>query len=352
MDPLEAIIFPQTLPIGANFLPLVHFFDTLVYCAPVEGEDQDEFQGKVDDNHCRYFSPAPLGDDRERFLSLVQDLEGKRDHYAEQLGHLSLAGFTQSRREVEETKGAIITDLLRPKDSDDSLQEKKMQILWQARLVLKLGEMYDQQQQSLQDDMRRVLDQENSLFGELRQEEDISFAFTRQLSGVTQSNSVLEEHRLKAWVRLFVLGSASPTVPAVFVTSDRRGLDYLVEKFEAITNKESEGLTVLLLPPWEQDGVNNENEITVGPNAQEILVSLRSALVVGKSDDNWEKFAQQWNDLIRSRCPEEDCSRLTLFRFPKISANNLLMQAFGHSDELSIKGEVDNGPGMIAGVLE
>ena len=348
MDPLEAIIFPQTLPIGVNFLPLVHFFDALVYCAPVEGEHQD----KADDNHCRYFSPAPLGDDRERFLSLVQDLEGKRDHYAEQLGHLSLAGFTQSSREVGETKGAIISDLLRPKDSDDSLLEKKMQILWQARLVLKLGEMYDQQQQSLQDDMQRVMDQENSLFGELRQEEDVSFAFTRQLGGATQSNSVLEDHRLKAWVRLLALGSVSPTVSAVFVTSDRRGLDYLVEKYEAVTGREPEGLTVLLLPPWEQDGVSNENELSVGANGQEILTSLRSALVVGVGDDNWEQSAQRWNDLIRSGCPEENCSRLTLFRFPKISANDLFMQAFGHSDELYIKGESDNGPGMIAGVLE
>ncbi|MDH4319281.1 MAG: hypothetical protein OEV64_12880 [Desulfobulbaceae bacterium] len=345
MNPLEAIIFPQTLPVGANYLPLLHFFDSLVYCVPVE----DEARAVSFDQRYRFVAPAPLGADRDRFLRLVSDLEGKGAHYADQVGHLSLAGFTDpAGRGRAERKGDILSELLHPKADDRSLVEKKELVLWQARLVLKLGEMYDKQQVSLEEELRRVIDSEDSLFDELRKEEDLTFAFTKQLGGFSEKNSALDKHRLKAWTRLFVLGDMDVQGPLVLATVDRNGFEELVDIYEASCGERLEELAGLLLPVESGDPESRRDEGEKG----KILNSLRAALVDPAGVGEWETMVGRWNELLDPDDQEGNCSVFTPFRFPGVGAKKLLLRAFGHSDELSaMAGDIDRSH-LVVGVLE
>jgi hypothetical protein len=45
---------------------------------------------------------------------------------------------------------------------------RKVLLLWQARLVLKLGEMYDAEQEQLNAELRRIRDKEEHLLNGLR----------------------------------------------------------------------------------------------------------------------------------------------------------------------------------------
>ncbi len=239
----SAYIFPETVPGDEIIFPLVQVFMPLVYSQAVEDDEipeelQSAFVGELDEKKlCTIHVPSPLGEQRERFLALINDLQNRRDDYAAQLKSLSLAGIGTGRRTGNESRTSIIENLLQAKDVAKEKQEEQEMLLWQARLLLKLGEIFDADQISLQRDLDKISRLESGLFSELRKEQSDPYAMTKTISSATGQTDGLQRLRLKAWTRLFFLGSERPVEDGCFVSTNKDAVELLVEEYEQLGGK-------------------------------------------------------------------------------------------------------------------
>ena len=176
--------------------------------------------------------PSPLGEQRERFLALISDLKNRRDDYAAQLKNLTLSGIGRGGRSKRESKNSIIENLLESKGVAEELREEQEMLLWQARLLLKLGEIFDGEQLALQRELEKISEQEKSLFSELRKEQADPFSLTKTISSVSGQAEGLQRLRLKAWTRLYCLGGDRQEDFDCFITSNRDAVDLLIEEYE------------------------------------------------------------------------------------------------------------------------
>ena len=222
MSNIKACIFPQTVPDAAHFLPLVHVFPSLVYLQAIENnssavaEKGSLTRQLIDRDQITFFSPAPLGDDRERFLSLIADLHNRRDDYASQLSALALMNLSDKGK--KESRHSIISHL---KGSQQPEQDSRSMLLWQARLVLKLGELFDREQKEIDNQLASMAQKQDNLLQELREETDNPFSLTQGISEVTRETDAMLSQRLTAWAQIYCLGHVPDSAyTRLFITSD------------------------------------------------------------------------------------------------------------------------------------
>ncbi|MCI5138485.1 MAG: hypothetical protein D3922_08735, partial [Candidatus Electrothrix sp. AR1] len=112
----RAYIFPNILPDNGLIFPLAQFFNQIILLRPVEDDLPDtdtpfsvETADQQGSGGCINFScPAPLAEDRERFLILLQDIRSRPEDYAGHLGNLS-AGLGHMVRPNEQEQSIIDT---------------------------------------------------------------------------------------------------------------------------------------------------------------------------------------------------------------------------------------------------
>jgi len=359
----SAVIFPDTVPSEHVCIPLVQVFDPLVYCQPVEN-DQD---GQEMSTLCRdlalldFIAPAPLGVDRERFLRLISDIRTRKDDYAAQLGHLSLASIPTGVRKEKETKSSIVENLLSSHGIKDGKSEKKNMLLWQARLVLKLAEQYDEDQHQLKQEINKITGREKGLFRELRSKSDTSFSQTgRQLSSSMAGNTQVRL-RLKAWARIFSLGNYDADMSCCFITSSTDALDLLAEENERKTGSRPQKIIDCLLPASCSETKSlSDYQRQFREEGRELLEQLASIVdspsppskeesVLFREDDS------QWGILLEKIFPVRDWGRcrLSLYDFSSVPVRQLFLDAFGYDDDvLQSEPILSKDKGPIIGLLE
>ena len=340
----SATVFPEINPTEPILFPLIQLFDEIVYIRPVENNDPVDEESKPflpllrKQGLVRSVCPAPLAENRDRFLHLIHDLQNRRDDYAGQLGSLSLAGMSDPGN--NESKSSIISSLLKQggiKDGDDQEREK---ILWQARLVLKLGEMLDLEQQELQQSMNRIANREKGLFDELRKEQNQPFALTEPDNSPTVTDSQMRL-RLKAWARLFGLGE-QPVEGLFFVTANRDGFDLLLEQYELSQqekgvqkNQTTELLTIQLPAVVRNDDVLEQR--TGFREAGAELLEYFQTIGGQDSQDDPAPYLSQWEELLEQHYPAAEYGRctLTIHALPEMNPAKLFIDTFGRdADEL------------------
>ncbi len=217
-------VFPDSLPKDELLFPLVQFFAEAVYTLPVENslpvpeELPPLAGGLLAQGLLSLHYPAPLGAERERFLSLLEELRQRPIDYAA----LALSG----RREME-SKNNIISAVRRqqagqngPEDADG-----RAAALWQARLVLKLAELAERQEEEIRQSLRRIARREQEIFRTLRDMDSLSSQGPAEAAPPDSRRTRL---RLKAWRTLNSLGSPSPA--RAFVAADQDAFELLVEE--------------------------------------------------------------------------------------------------------------------------
>ncbi len=238
--PQSFCVFPDTLPKDEMLFPLVQCFAEAVYLAAAENDlpdvnDIPPLAGQLlAQGLLRFHCPAPLGADQERFLRLIKELRQRPGDY---IG-LSLAGNSGSGMESQD---AIVSALRRQSGGAAAEDKERAALLWQARLVLKLGESADRQEEEIRQSLRRITLREQRLLRTLRDEE-------AALSAVTElpaSESRRARLRLKAWRQLLV-GGSQPLPACAFVTADRDAFDGIMEE----NGTAAQTLLELPLPAW------------------------------------------------------------------------------------------------------
>lgn len=363
----SAIVFPDTVPSERLLFPLVHVFGQLVYLQAVENDTvPSELRSTLCDEMareslCRFDVPAPLHDDRDRFVRLISDLRNRRDDYAARLRHVALAGMSSTSRRQGETRSSILATLLSGRGVAGEDADVRTMLLWQARLVLKLGEMFDAEQEQLNAELRRIRAKEEHLLNRLRSEEEAVFALTGQLSAMASGSEDMAGHRCRAWARMFALGEARPVPGRVFLSGDAGAVDLLLEQFERWAGEQPQSLLNCRLPAAYPAGeglisrLHRFRSESAGL-LEELNIQLNSLAGGGRpGSDLWSREKEDaWEKLMERLYPQETCgrARLSLFFCPRISPPRLFLDAFAPvQDESLMPASADGGPGLVLGVL-
>ncbi len=259
MNSLNTLYFPGTDIYSIRQYPVFLLFQKIHLIQPVEEqpansgrEPQDSF---IKSGFCQVHTPCPLGKDRPRFARLIADIRNRRDDYAGQLSSLILAGKTGSGDIEQESEQAIMASLVPPKDIQKrSEQEAREEKLWQARLLLAIGEILDQEEEEIAANLALLDDDQAELFKQLHGDgdplgEDSPFTELLQVErnlGAAKPGNV--KRRFNAWKTLFLEGE----IPGcdIFLTTSEDSGDLLMELYEKKT-----GLTAPLAASLELPGL-------------------------------------------------------------------------------------------------
>ncbi|MCF6186679.1 MAG: hypothetical protein L3J49_04280 [Desulfobulbaceae bacterium] len=357
---MSACIFPETVPGDAILFPLVQVFSPIVYCRAVEDDEipevlqsplaRDLEEAGLGTIHV----PSPLGEQRERFLALIKDLKNRGDDYAARLKNISLSGIGRGGRSRRESKNAIIENLLQSKGVQDEVREKQDMLLWQARLLLKLGEIFDAEQLCLKRDLEKISEMENGLFSELRKEHGQPFSLTKNIRSATGRTDGLQGLRLKAWTRLYCLGDDRPAVPPnCFISTNQDAVDLLVEEYERLDARTGQCFLKLLLPSGENKPLPPERLQAL--QEHELFDRLQALLAdpMAGQQEQVDVFADDtgaWAELLETIYPAAEYGRcrLHLYVLPKVQPCKLLMEAFGRDeDQQQVRPQKEAGDTVI-----
>jgi hypothetical protein len=288
-----ACIFPDTRPKDDMLFPVVQLFRQTVHLAPVENDLPDTLpplaEALLAQGLLRFHCPAPLGKDRESFLSLVRELRQRPADYA----GLTLTGFGASQ--TPESKNAIMSAVrqLRGSIAENNIEQERAAALWQARLVLKLGELIEQEEEEIRQSLRNIALREQSLLESLRDER--STAVTSLDRPAASRRSLL---RLKAWQKLLA-ASSGPLLSNLFITADHDAFDAFMEK----NNAESQQTLTLSLPARPSQAVSDTA-------AQRQHFRQAAAELISNLPISWEQTA--WETLLEQHYPASEHGRCRL----------------------------------------
>jgi hypothetical protein len=260
MNSLNTLFFPGTEIYSIRQYPIFLLFQKLHLIKPVEDDPAgsgDEFSDSfIKSGFCQVHTPCPLGEHRDRFLHLIEDIRNRKDDYSAQLSALVLAASSSrsgSSAIDEDSERGIIASLLTPDDQKaKSLLAAKEGKLWQARLVLAIGEILDLEEEEIAANLAILEDDQAGLFralhGEIEElDEDNPFAELNQLeNNMVAANTGNIKSRFSAWKILFLESDMQEC--EIFLATSQDGGDLLLELYEQKTNQPAPLFATLELP--------------------------------------------------------------------------------------------------------
>ncbi len=373
----RAYIFPNILPDNGLIFPLAQFFDQIVLLRPVEDDLPDTdtpFSVETADQQGRsggvnFSCPAPLAEDRERFLILLQDIRSRPEDYAGHLGNLS-AGLGNMVRPNEQEQ-SIMDTLLRqtgigagskdntPEPGKGQEKNASSVLLWQARLLLKLGESLDRNQAEIRRDLDRMTRQQEELFRELRKEgkeqegELPGLAFP--LFDTDNELSLKQQRlRLKAWSRLFAL-SPDQFETTAFISSSPDTVEALLKHYRQGHLGTAKQLLNLPLPAFfDEDDEALLCRDRFQEEASELIATIRGGSTASAGAMFPEESMEAWGDMLERHYPAAKHRRytLTLYFLPAITPQRLFLETFAPHDDISAREVVEaTGGGTVLGLL-
>ncbi len=263
MNSYETLLFPDTDIFNEKRYPLLLFFTPLHFLQLVEPEagtksavnhESDLF---LQHGLCQAHNPAPLGENRQQFLRLTDDIRKRKEHYVAQLKAMTKDSKTASTDTgTAGQQHGIVSSLLQEYGITYVNTETNLE-LWQARLVLAIAEMLDADEDALREQLAEQL----AFYTE---EEIAAFRFLQQTQGTKEEDPIdnlekiearLQEPRLsdavkrfEAWLRLLKNQDLPPV--KVWVASTRDSAEQIFNRYEAISSTSAIPVLKLALPAY------------------------------------------------------------------------------------------------------
>ncbi|MDJ0622093.1 MAG: hypothetical protein QNJ17_03945 [Desulfocapsaceae bacterium] len=334
MKTLETLYFPDTAILTERQLPLFLLFEKVNLLAPVE----DDFSSStkkpdtfMDSRFCQVHTPYPLGEDRQRFLYLINDIQNRKDDYAAQLSNITLASMSERKGTGDDAKYQIVSSLLgRDSSGSEDSNDQHRDLLWQARLVLKIGEMLDKEEEEVARSLVNLDESEADLFTRLKGEDDEDDDLVTLYSDIDKIKTKLDRprtdtigKRLRAWFR-FAGGADLPICP-VWSTTRQEVADILFTNHDKKHQHEPEILAALHLPTiLDLSEKRVEEALTEFHEAARdllppILAQLSETSRTPNSEEvnSWEETLKSWQNFLDTSYPEEQFGRISVsfYRF-------------------------------------
>ena len=331
-----ACVFPETRPDERLLFPLLQVFSQLVHIQAIENEAVEEGAESAFVVRCRRqkrligCTPVPLGTERERFCSLIGDMRRRGETYTSQLNMLILADI--NRRDSAESGSAILRDVLKRGEIGD--RDETHLLLWQSRLILKLGEWYDLDQADLSRALQAIEAKQESLLAELCEDADTPFTLAAEMHDAGQDNDSILRHRLKAWTRLCFSGSHD--APGIPITRHSAAMELLQEVYEKLSGHSARWLISLEIPLLAPDQVLDLTTSLVQhcPKLRQAICALADNRSSRPPMEDIKRLLlagqMEWAQCLSPFLPltAQQRSVLDLFLFPKMSSARLFAESF------------------------
>ena len=387
MTRLSTLLFPETVPPMQSIATLLCFFDTAAYYLPIESGDSHLEPAQLLQGLCTGYAPAPLGSDRDRFNHLIKELQSSRSEDITRLFSFAKAEISsgQIRDQDESSAGALFTTLHKPTDSSSSEQLRER--LWQARLVLKLAEMLEENEAQIRNGLAAVTNVEQRLYGSLlgtgEQDPDELASITGDVTGVPENSfaqqskdqprsqaDLLISLRIKAWAELFLVDRLKKPA-CLLATAQKDAAALLIDGCENVFHKPPEKLLSLLLPvapvlgaddEAAEEFLNRRNKIQTEVNGSLAAIDdflLETAGLSGtgpgtiKIPADLDREVHSWNAAVLDTFPGsiESSKMLDFYCFPAISIEQLFQRLF-HLDDPGTTAGTDYPTGIIAALSD
>ncbi len=338
MQSLNSLYFPETILPRHQRNTLLLLPDSLHFLQPIEKDESVNDDLFMEKGICQVHTPSPLKKDRDRFLSLIREIQEHKSSNAEQFSSLTLAALSESQQRGDQNHRTIMTSLLDGRtienaEDDDDQQEAK---LWQARLILTLAEILDKEEAELAENFSDIDETELNIFQELRgemdagagieEEQDDPFAaLTRIRAKMNQQRPGTIKRRLQAWKTFY----ASGTVPEPFwfwMSSLEEAGDLLISDYEEASGRNAVPLLRLTLPNQmmmrDKDALKQLAAFheEADKTRKEIIEKLQKIVQQSHLDlvdpvallPDAGVLARDWNELVEYHFPEERFGRKKL----------------------------------------
>jgi hypothetical protein len=318
MSTLEALYFPGTEIYSGSQFPMFLLFQKTHLLQPVESTEATDNAADIfkTTGFCQAHTPCPLGENRDRFLHLIRDIRERKDDYAAQLSSLTVAALSDKKASVDDSSRGIITSLLGGHGVAAASREDIDLQLWQARLVLKIGEILDREEEEVAMQMALLEDEEDGLFktlqGELEDEEESLFEELQQLKEtISRPTATAIKNRLSAWSRLYRAGKVASQ--KVWLTHTEEAADLLLEKYEDQNGSAASIIAELELPAnigWgSADALEHIQSFKQQNN--DLLKRVETSLAAPDSEEI-KSLTTEWANALQNMFPREKNGRTTL----------------------------------------
>ncbi len=321
----ETLLFPDTALSSIDHLALLQVFATTHIVKVVE--DERESAGSIDTftngSFCQALVPHPLGSDRQRFLNLIDDIQNRKDDYAAQLSALTLASLSARKRQETESRQQIISSLIgAPADISDTIRSEEKEQLWHARLILKIGEMLDREEDEVAQALTSLEDSEAELFARLKgpegdeEAEGLYSTLHAQVTKVSQQSANSIKKRLQAWFRLIRGASLPPCT--IWSTIRPEAADILFENHQSRHKAQPAMLAAVSLPARLQAGTKNHTEQLAAFKKHSaghlgfFFDKVLSADSVDVLQQELSTFYHEWPTLLEKIYPAAEFGRIQL----------------------------------------
>ncbi len=348
MKPLyPSLIFPDTDIFTYRQFPLLLFTAPLYFLQPVES-DPEEGESGLDiflksglvQTHC----PAPLNEDRGRFMHLIDDIRNRKDDYAAQLSALTMAAMSSPDEESSgEKRYQIISAMLGSSAAPASKDNDPRLDLWQARLVLAISEILKKEEDDLQQELQLLDAQEVEMFrslqGDIGSDETDPFSELERITARLESGRPREAKMLfRSWLKLM---KTAPTPDiSLFLASSVDGGDQLLNEFDRKHDQAALPILELNLPDRIEAGPTHvvsqvqrfhDDSAEVREQIYGDLESLvnKDRLSLDSAENllpTGPDYISRWNDLVEDHFPagSHAVSSLLFYLLPNCPIADLL----------------------------
>lgn len=256
MNILSPLYFPDSTINTSIRLSLATCFHETQLLKPVtEASQQLSSQSNdcvMENSFCQVHIPCPLPEGEQKgFLRLVQDIRTQGSTFVDQLKMMTLADMSSPGRLEQESSRKILSALFPQGNSGQEEKDRKTALeLWQARLILKLAEIIDEEETLVAKQMGSINDLETRMLKNLQGTSDISaddhLIFPNPHQSPQQPQAEAIRKRLKAWSTLYRYWDSQDQ--SLWVTTSHEAADILLEKYERIQGRQADQFLSLSLP--------------------------------------------------------------------------------------------------------
>lgn len=191
----SALILPDTIPRQDTIRQLLLYFETISLYSPTE--DIPDLLPKALRTLCCQYAPVPFGDGLANFQRLIHDMTVNRAEYYSG----GLSSMSAKANAIDEESVWRLVSRLSPQTTPHAQPET----LLQARLLLKLAEVRDQEEKEIDRALREINGKSQSmLYGLTDGDETEGIEMPNLTDHDGQKSGSNLDHRLKSWAQLFL----------------------------------------------------------------------------------------------------------------------------------------------------
>lgn len=253
MNSYGTLFMPDTDIYQEKYYPLLLFFSPLHYLRLLEGDaggtaeaDAELF---VNRGLCKPYVPAPLGENRQNFTRLIDDLRARKEHYLSRLRTIAPDSVSITAEDRDGGVSALLQEFGIPHCTSELG-------VWRARLVLAMAEILASDEQAVQEEYAEQVAFFNEEITALRStpeakgtdEMDLLAKLENLMAELAVPKPTASLKRTEAWLHL--VQNQPPPAVKIWLAATRDSGERIFTRYESLSQASAVPVLRLALPAY------------------------------------------------------------------------------------------------------